>query len=80
MPKESNIVHRYLRKKSDSSTVLLRINPIRLSGLKLTLIPGQEAQLHEVDFKETLWDDLKDEGFEEANPLEFNLYYSGLAQ
>jgi hypothetical protein len=80
MPKESNIVHRYLRKKSDTSTILLRVNPIKLSGLKLTLIPGKAAQLHEVDFEETLWDDLKDEGFEEANPLEFNLYYSGLAQ
>jgi hypothetical protein len=80
MPKESNIVHRYLRKKSDASTILLRINPIRLSGLKLTLIPGKEAELHEVEFEETLWADLKSEGFEDANPLEFNLYYSGLAQ
>lgn len=80
MPKESNIVHRYLRKKSGASTILLRINPIKLSGLKLTLVPGKDAQLHEMDFEETLWDDLKVEGFEEANPLEFNLYYSGLAQ
>jgi hypothetical protein len=69
-----------VRKKSSTTTILLKINPIRLSGLKLILEAGQEAQLHEVDFEETIWDDLKKEGFEDANPLEFNLYYSGLAQ
>ena len=78
MPKESNIVHRYLRKKSESVTILLRINPMNFSGLKLTMVPGKDAQLHEVEFEETLWEDLKMEGFEEGNPLEFNLYYSGL--
>ena len=43
------------------------------------MIPGKNAELHEVEFEETLWDDLKSQGFEEGNPLEFNLYYSGLA-
>lgn len=79
MPKESNIVHRYLRKKSESATILLRINPMNFSGLKLTMVPGEDTQLHEVEFEETLWEDLTREGFEEGNPLEFNLYYSGLA-
>jgi hypothetical protein len=79
MPKESNIVHRYLRKKSESSTILLRINPINFSGLRLTMIAGKNAELDEVEFEETLWEDLKSQGFEEGNPLEFNLYYSGLA-
>jgi hypothetical protein len=79
MPKESNIVHRYLRKKSDNSTILLRINPINNSGLKLTLLPGKDPQLDSVEFEETLWEDLTTDGFQEGNPLEFNLYYSGLA-
>lgn len=80
MRKESNIVHRYLRKKSETSTVLLRINPVSLSALRLTLIPGKQAQLHQMDFEETVWEDLNEQGFVEANPLEFNLYYSGLAE
>ncbi len=80
MPKESNIVHRYMRKKSQASTVLLRINPLNHSALQLTLTPGENPQLHKVEFDETVWDDLKEEGFEEANSLEFNLYYSGLAE
>jgi hypothetical protein len=80
MPKESNIVHRYLRKKSDTVTVLIKINPISLRGLKLTLMPGKAAELHQVDFEETIWDDLNVDGFEEANALEFNLYYSGLVE
>jgi hypothetical protein len=79
MPKESNIVHRYLRKKSESSTILLRINPINFAGLRLTMTPGKNAELHEVEFEETFCEDLKGQGFEDGNPLEFNLYYSGLA-
>lgn len=80
MPKESNIVHRYFRKKYEKATVLLRINPVWLAGLELTLVPGDEVQMRELEFDETVWDDLKAEGFEEANALEFNLYYSGLAR
>ena len=79
MSKESNIVHRYLRKKSENSTILLRINPMDNSGLKLILVPGKDPQLHSVEFEETLWEDLTSEGFQEGNPLEFNLYYAGLA-
>jgi hypothetical protein len=52
---------------------------MNFSGLKLTMVPGEDTQLHEVEFEETLWEDLTREGFEEGNPLEFNLYYSGLA-
>ena len=43
------------------------------------MTPGKNAELHEVEFEETFWEDLKGQGFEDGNPLEFNLYYSGLA-
>ena len=79
MPKESNIVHRYFRKKSDNGTVLIKLNPVNLKALELTLVPGDQARLRELEFEETVWDDLPTDGFEEANALEFNLYYSGLA-
>ena len=79
MPKESNIVHRYFRKKSDNGTVLIKLNPVSLKALELTLVPGDQARLRELEFEETVWDDLPTDGFEEANALEFNVYYSGLA-
>jgi hypothetical protein len=80
MPKESNIVHRYFRKKYDHATILLRINPIQLTGLELTLAHGDKAQLRQVAFDDSFGDDLRADGFEEANALEFNLYYSGLVE
>lgn len=80
MSKESNIVHRYFKKKFDSATILVKVNPIRLSGIELTLVPDEEVQMRDITFDEQIWDDLKVNGFEEAGALEFNLYYSGLAQ
>jgi hypothetical protein len=80
MSKESNIVHRYFRKKHDNTTILLKVNPIRLTGFELTRGPDENITLREVEFHETVWEDLAADGYEEGNPLEFNLYFSGLAQ
>jgi hypothetical protein len=80
MAKESNIVHRYFKKKFDGATILVRVNPFVFKGLEITLPDNGDPQLRELSFDEDIWEDLKLDGFEESSPLEFNLYYSGLAK
>jgi len=80
MAKESNIVHRYFKKKFDGATILVKVNPILLKGLEITLPDNREPEIRELTFDEGIWEDLGVDGFEESGPLEFNLYYSGLAK
>ena len=80
MPKDSNIVHQYFRKELEDVTILLRVNPIQLKGMVITLPKnGDEPSVRELEFDQDIFDDLKADEFIEASPLEFNLYYSGLA-
>ena len=80
MTKESNIVHRYFKKKFEATTILVKVNPVRYSGIEITLLAGGKSSSRELTFDEDIWDDLHADGFEEASALEFNLYYSGLAK
>ena len=80
MAKESNIVHRYFKKKFTEATILVKVNPILFKGVEITLLVSGESQIRELHFDEDIWEDLKTDGFEEASALEFNLYYSGLAK
>ena len=80
MAKESNIVHRYFKKKFKESTILVKVNPILFKGIEIALLVNEEPQVRELTFDEDIWEDLKADGFEEASALEFNLYYSGLAK
>jgi hypothetical protein len=80
MAKESNIVHRYFKKKFNESTILVKVNPILFKGIEITLVVNEESQVRELTFDEDIWEDLKADGFDEASALEFNLYYSGLAK
>lgn len=80
MAKESNIVHRYFKKKFTEATILVKVNPILFKGVEITLLVSGESQIRELNFDEDIWEDLKTDGFEEASALEFNLYYSGLAK
>ena len=79
MAKGSNIVHRYFKKKLEGATVLVKVNPFTYTGVEITLFADGNGETRELTFDEAIWDDLKMDGFEEASPLEFNLYYSGLA-
>jgi hypothetical protein len=79
MPKESNIVHQYFKKELETSTILVRVNPIQLKGLEITLHKNGEPEVRELELDEHIVEDLKIDGFKEASPLEFNLYFSGLA-
>jgi hypothetical protein len=79
MSKESNIVHRYFKKKFEDATILIKVNPLQFSGVELRLVPNDKIQMRELNFDEHIWEDLKLDGFEEASALEFNLYFAGLA-
>ena len=51
-----------------------------LKGVEITLPGNGDPEIRELTFDEAIWEDLKIDGFEESSPLEFNLYYSGLAK
>jgi hypothetical protein len=80
MAKDSNIVHQYLRKKFEDSTILVKVNPIVFKGTEITLLPDGEITYRDLTFDEDIIEDLKIDGFEEASALEFNLHYSGLTR
>lgn len=79
MAKGSNIVHQYFKKKFEDFTILVKVNPIQLKGTEITLHNTGETEIRDLEFDEQIIDDLKVDGFSESSPLEFNLYYSGLA-
>ncbi len=75
----SNIVHQYFKKEIEGAKIIVRVNPIRLKGTELTISAAGQVERRELEFDEAIFEDLKVDGFEEASPLEFNLYLSGLA-
>lgn len=79
MAKGSNIVHQYFKKEFDNFIILVRVNPIQWKGTELTLPKNGEPEVRELEFDEHIFEDLKADGFLESGPLEFNLYFSGLA-
>ena len=78
MAKDSNIVHQYFKKELKDCTILVKVNPLQLKAMEITLLPHQEPEVREVEIDEHIFEDLKEDGFTEANPLEYNLYLSGL--
>ena len=78
MGKGSNIVHQYFKGDFEDFTVLVKLNPFELSGQEIIRYRDGKVQIRDLDFDENILDDLKADGFVEANPLEFNLYLSGL--
>ena len=79
MGKENNIVNQYFKKEFDGTKVLVKVNPIHLKGTEITIFPDGNSELRELEFDQEIFEDLKEDGFETASPLEFNLYLSGLA-
>jgi hypothetical protein len=79
MAKGSNIVHQYFKKEFEDVTILVRVNPIQWKGTEITLSRGGEPEVRELEFDEEIFEDLQADGFKESSPLEFNLYFSGLA-
>jgi hypothetical protein len=79
MGKANNIVHQYFKRDFEEFKVLVKVNPIGLTGTEITRFNDGKVQMRDMEFDADIFDDLKADGFEEASPLEFNLYLSGLA-
>ena len=75
----SNIVHQYFKKEIEGTKIIVKVNPIHLKGTEITVSPTGKAASRDLEFDEAILDDLKEDGFIEASPLEFNLYLAGLA-
>ena len=78
MAKDSNIVHQYFKKALGDTTLLVKVNPLQLKAMEITVLKDQPAELRELEVDEKIFDDLKEDGFSEASAMEFNLYLSGL--
>jgi hypothetical protein len=78
MAKGSNIVHQYFKKELSYATILVRVNPILFNGTEITVLPDGKSELREMEFDEHILEDLKTDGFESGNAMQFNLYLSGL--
>jgi len=80
MGKENNIVHQYFKKEIDGSKILVKVNSIHWKGTEITILPDGILELRDLDFDSEIFEDLTEDGFEAASPLEFNLYLSGLVK
>ena len=74
----SNIVHQYFKKEFDGAKIMVKVNPIQLKGTELVITKEGKVESRDLEFDEDILSDLKEDGFEDASPLEFNLYQSGL--
>ena len=74
----SNIVHQYFKREDEQGKVLLKVNPIHLTGIQITIPTKGEAESEEIEVPNTFEAELPKEGFQVASPLEFNLYWTGL--
>ncbi len=74
----SNIVHQYFKKELEDVKIIVKVNPIQLKGTEITVSPDGKIESRDLEFDEGIFDDLKEDGFEVASALEFNLYEAGL--
>lgn len=79
MAKGSNVVHQYFRRDFEGYKILVKVNPLNFLGVEITRFEDGRVEMRDLEFDEDIVEDLKMDGFEEASPLEFNLYLSGLA-
>jgi hypothetical protein len=77
MAKNSNIVHQYFRKEENGTKIIVRVDPIHWIGAELT-ITDAGAEMRELELDSEVIEDLKIDGFDEVNAIEFNLYLAGL--
>lgn len=78
MAKSSNIVHQYFRKEFADYILLVKVNPIQLKATEITVYKGKDSELREIEIDAEIFENLISDGFTAANPIEFNLYLSGL--
>lgn len=74
----SNIVHQYFKKEFEGSKILVKVNPVHLTGQEMIVQNGKMVETRQMAFDEAIWEDLSADGFEEVSAMEFNLHLSGL--
>lgn len=74
----SNIVHQYFKKEADGGKILLKVDPLRLQGIELSIPAKGEPAWRELEFSEDVDKELAAAGFQAIGPFEFNLYEAGL--
>lgn len=78
MSVHSNIVHKYFKNELEDSKILVKVNPVHLTGVEMIVHKDGQLETRQLEFDETIWDDLAVDGFVEVSPMEFNLHLSGL--
>lgn len=74
----SNIIHQYFKKIFEDHIILVQVDDKNLKGTELIVFPDGKVKKTKRFFEEDIFDALKEDGFEKANALEFNLYLKGL--
>jgi hypothetical protein len=77
MAKNNNIVHQYFKKELEGTKILVKVNPIHLTGTELT-VTAKTSEMRDLEFDGEIFDDLQADGFVGVNAIEFNLYLAGL--
>jgi hypothetical protein len=77
MAKNNNIVHQYFKKELEGTKILVKVNPIHLTGTELT-VTAETSEMRDLEFDGEIFEDLQADGFVGVNAIEFNLYLAGL--
>ena len=75
---KKNIIHQYFKKKLNELIILVQVDPENYRGLELIVHPDGKVEKTKREFDDLIFDDLKYDGFEPGNALEFNLFLKGL--
>ena len=75
---QSNIVHKYFKNEIEGSKILVKVNPVHLTGTEMIIHANGKLETRQLEFDTEIWDDLLADGFVEVNGMEFNLHLSGL--
>ena len=73
-----NIVHQYFKKELEGTKILIKVDPIHFQGTELRIEGQGTIEARDLEFDDRIFEDLKADGFQEVNAMEFNLYLSGL--
>jgi len=74
----SNIVHQYFKKDHNGVKILLKVDPIRLQAIELSIPAKGDPSVRDLEFGTDIEEKIIAAGFEPTGPFEFNLYDAGL--
>ncbi|MCB0495894.1 MAG: hypothetical protein KDC79_07140 [Cyclobacteriaceae bacterium] len=76
----AKVIYQYFKKEIDQNKILVRIDPTTMEGLELLVADSGQIKKNNRQFDEEIYEDLKEDEFVEASPMEFNLYLSGITK